>query len=186
MHPDEYLSVDGLMDDDNCQLDIDNWLAQKQSSYEDRTIKVLLNRFELGDQIPRFKREIKEEFGLDHFTCHWFNNTFYDFPVHIGASSTVFSNTLALSDLYKRLTSTKMYEKFEEIEEEMKGSDLAHKACALIFPWAHMGNMIFHSNSNIFPEYGTRVVRNFAMRSSVYLDILSPFLDEIAKSWRPT
>jgi len=194
MHPDEYQN---MMDDFDAQFDrqleLDNWIGAKQSAYEERIVKVILNEFELGAHISRYKRQLKEISDTDVLSFIWFRNAFPDFPLFLGASSNVFSRELALSDLYKRFSRTKMFETFEALVHEVaQESDLPVKdcgACGLIFPWAKIGNVVLH-NLSIELE-GTRLTRtvktglNSEFRT-LYLDTLTPLLAALKGTWIPT
>ena len=179
---------DDMFDEVQRQAELDNWINAKQEAYEDRMVKQVLTSIGLGQLIGGIKRTCKAELGSDTLRFAWFRRDFPDFPVQLGAASTVFSHDIVLSDLFKRLTNTKMFTTFEELEGEVLGESGGKypPATGLIFPWAHLGHMILHTSTTIEPE-GTRVMRSFNNgRSAVFLDTFAGFMAEVNKFWKPT
>lgn len=165
---------------------VENWIAMKQDAYEDKIIKFILSRFGLDKQISYYKQTLKQETNSNNLTCDWFRTKFPDFPLKLGAASTVFAHQIAVSDIFKKLTNTTFFDRYSKHIEHVLSEDGEVGTVGLVFPWPKAGNMIIHNSDSIIPANSVRLSRQVGTAKPVYLDLFNPFFDALEKQWQPT
>src|SRR3989344_601496 len=177
------------------------WLQQKEASYEERIVRRVLDRFRIRS-CEADLREWSRAYGDGSITFTSFNALFPEFPVFLHTLSLPRLHELTLSDLDRNFYKTRLYsalQDFAELEPEAHSGSFG-----MVVPWGGQGDMILH-NSTLIPERGFRITwqlgRTLPMlhlerfgtaRASKtqpenvpILDEPESFLDAVARIWVP-
>jgi hypothetical protein len=107
-----YDDLFGDIDDMVNKQDTEQWIANKQAAYEEKVVRTIFNRFDLSQNFSYLKKLHKEETNNDYLSLARFRQLYTDFPLLLGAASTVFAHQITLSDLFKRFTNTQLYKRY--------------------------------------------------------------------------
>lgn len=187
--PSEFDKIMDELEDQEHQAGLEEWIAGKESTFEDRLVCHVVTKLGLAPSLPQLKRDYSEMLGEKNalLTFNWFHENWPSFPLRLCSTSWAKAHEVTVQDLFKRFTNTLIYKKYMDIRETIPDNEL-YGTWGMIFPWHGFGRAIIHNNPN-FDVLGTRIVRELqpsgSNRKIVYLDILDPFLEAVRARWSP-
>jgi hypothetical protein len=177
--------LDNLFDESQKAEELDSWIEGKESVYEDRMVRMVMTKLGLArylSELQQSERELTADNNAP-LTFQAFHNAFSTFPTRLCTRSGIPAWKITVPDLFKKFTNTLPYKVFMEMKETFPDGE-QYGSWGLIFRWNGLGAAILHNNPHL-EIGGTRVIKSIGNRQTVYLDILSEFLDAVLKGWQP-
>jgi hypothetical protein len=129
-------------------FDLDEYKQGKDANYESRMVKRLLDHFGLRtaeSDIRRRSQDLTDRYDL---TFAAFMEHFPSFPVYLGMAFIPYVRQTELLDLFKRPTSTKIYQAYRDFRLSQP-DDSPTQTGGLIFHWSGLGDMVCHDDDRV-------------------------------------
>jgi len=141
----------------------EEWKDRKQTSYEDKIVRLFLRELGLAAYLPSLRRYMIELTDKPSLTLSIFAQQFSGLPIWPGARRIAYAyKDLSLPNLFKRFTKTRTYAAWEEVAESVP-PEYAGMPVGLVVtnkvPELGQEHLILHNASVSMMENELKIVR---------------------------
>jgi hypothetical protein len=177
------------MNPDDLLSDVFDRAAEAKSvsmaAYEERVVKKMLGKAQLGDQAKQIAYRVKDLTGKARVNFSWFYSEYPDFPIWLGIRKVPYVHKLSVSDLFNKWSSLPFMQMWADLCDESPDSD---KPVGLIFDWPGVKGtqLVLHNYKVDFDVNSLRIIRKIGqgkLAELVYLEQFEPFFDLVLDQW---